>query len=91
MNVVTFVADPPGVADNLAVLRKTAKRLRKRKRKAVRRNKKALKTKFCDPNYDIYDPEIKKELSKYYSQRYVLFSKYDEGIQLDRGKMLLLK
>ena len=33
------------------------------------------------------DEQIQRYLSKYWSQRYRLFMKYDGGIKMDRGKM----
>lgn len=55
-----------------------------------KRNKKTKKWKNrnlkCLPQEIADDPE----LSKYWAQRYRLFSRFDEGIQLDRGKLLMI-
>lgn len=57
----------------------------KKKKNKKTRNKK-------NRNKPSVPPEIAADpvLAKYWAQRYRLFSRFDEGIQLDRGKLLVV-
>ncbi len=45
----------------------------------------SLPLSFSDLLPDQYDPQRSPALAKYWSQRYRLFSKFDEGIRMDTG------
>jgi hypothetical protein len=61
------------------------KALKNKSRKNKRNTKNKMKKEVLMPPEILNDPELR----KYWGQRYRLFSKFDEGIRLDRGKCVV--